>query len=225
MERVGGGPDSAVGAGWRRSARLHRVGALYALIERLLADAAAVRHADFDATTFACQANWDEWGRGYRSGARGSVAGQPISGTPDLLILPVAARTDGLAALRAVAEQGEANTDAADSAPSHFARFLRIYREFPDDDGWRPTRNVPVNPFVGAGAADLEERGGTQIENPVAAAWAHLLNVRYRLLLTNLGHTYDYPGNLSGDLQSSPRALLIHSTFGKCTTSARCPAS
>jgi hypothetical protein len=194
---------------------VHRVGALYSLIETLLGDTVAVRDTDFDGSTFPCQANWDEWGRGYRSGARGSAAGQLIPGTPDLLILPVVARTDGLAALKAVAEQGEANTDSAIAAPSHFARFLRIYREFPVDDACTPVRNVPTNPFVGAGTAGPDEHDGDLIEHPVAAAWAHLLNVRYRLLLTNLRHSYEYPGSLSSESQSSPRSLLVHSTFGE----------
>jgi hypothetical protein len=194
---------------------LHRVGALYALIDSLLSDPAAVRDADFDGTTFPCQANWDEWGRGYRGGARGNVSGQSLPGTPDLLVLPVTARTDALSALRAVAEQGEANTDSADTAPSHFARFLRIYREFPEDDAWKPTKDVPTNPFVGGETESPDERDGVRIENPVAATWAHLLNVRYRLLLTNLRHSYEYPGNLTSESQSSPRSLLIHSTFGE----------
>jgi len=141
-----------------------------------------------------------------------------MPGTPDLLILPVTSRTQVLGALNAVATQGEANPTADENAPSHCARFLRIFRQFPKDGTWSPARNVPVNPIVlSETVTDSETSGveGTVITHPEAVKWAHLLNVRYRLLLVNLLHAFEYPSNLSEASQMSPRGLLIHATFGE----------
>src|SRR5436305_445839 len=57
------------------------------------------------------QASWDEWGRGYGKGARGSsIAG--TTKTPDVLVIRAASRAEASAALSAVAEQGEAAGEA-----------------------------------------------------------------------------------------------------------------
>ena len=197
---------------------VHRVGVLYALIEALLKSPDAIGDAEFLGSTFPFQANWDEWGRGYKAGARGNATGGSMKGTPDLIILPVTARTDALTAIQAVANQGEANSNDSDSAPSHFARFLKIFRQFPRDGSWSPTRSVPNNPYVTTepnGGEKTEDQNGTQITDPVAMLWAHLFNVRYRLLLTNLLHCFEYPSNLDMVSQSTPRGLLIHATFGE----------
>jgi Ferritin-like len=201
-----------------KGAPVHRVGALYSLIASLLQSPDAVKDADFRGSTYPFQSNWDEWGRGYKAGARGNATGGSMSGTPDLIILPIASRTDALAAIQAVASQGEANTNDSDSAPSHFARFLKIYRQFPKDAEWKPTRNVPSNPYVTTDSdsgEDEESQDGTPITHPAGMLWGHLFNVRYRLLLTNLMHCFEYPSNISTDSQSTPRGLLVHATFGE----------
>ncbi|MFZ0272624.1 MAG: ferritin-like domain-containing protein [Acidobacteriaceae bacterium] len=195
---------------------VHRVGVLYAKLEELFSDLDLVPDAAFREDTFPFQANWDEWGRGYQRGARGNSTGGMMPRTPDLLILPVTARTDVLSALDQIATQGEAATSASDTEPSHFARFLRIFREFPQDASWAPSRNVAINPVVedqsGSGTYD---NGDSVITDPEAIGWAHLFNVRYRLLLVNLLHTFEYPSNLSERSELTPRGLLIHSTFGE----------
>ena len=197
---------------------VHRVGALYSLIEELLNTPDAIKDSDFRGSTFPFQANWDEWGRGYKAGARGNLTGGSMRGTPNLIITPVVARTDAVAALQAVATQGEANTSDSDTAPSHFARFLKIFRQFPKDETWVPTRNVPNNPYVTTdpnGGDAAVNQNGTPITDPAAMLWGHLFNVRYRLLLTNLLHCFEYPSNLAMVSQSTPRGLLIHATFGE----------
>jgi hypothetical protein len=198
--------------------RPHRVGELYEKIRVLLAEPGAIRNADFRESTYPFQANWDEWGRGYQRGARGAAMGASMPGTPDVLLLPVVGRTDALGAIKAVTEQGEATPTANEQNPSHFARFLRIYREFPRDGAWAPTRAVPVNPTVST--QDPSEDGGdaqdtTPITHPVTRLWASLFNVRYRMLLTNLLHSFDYPGNLDQDSAATPRGLLVNATFGE----------
>jgi hypothetical protein len=116
-----------------------------------------------------------------------------------------------------VAQQGEANPTADGSAPSHFARFLRIFRKFPKDHSWSPSRNVAVDPVL----SDLrdsktgEDWGGTPITHPESKLWAHLFNIRYEALLTNLLHTLEYPNNVADVSQTTPRGLLLHATFGE----------
>jgi len=200
------------------SAPLHRVGTLYHLIQTLFEDHDALHDAAFRASTYPFQANWDEWGRGYQSGARGNTTGG-MRGTPDVILMPVSCRTDALAALKAVATQGEANLLADDGAPSHFARFLRIFRQFPKDEVWSPSRKVPVNPIAITGITEEYDTKtawiGTPITHPEGQLWGHLFNLRYQILLTNLLHTFEYPSNLSETSPATPRGLLLHATFGE----------
>jgi hypothetical protein len=197
---------------------INHVGKLYKSIEDLLGDKALIMDADFRGSTFPYQANWDEWGRGYKGGERGNSTKAAMAGTPDVLLMPVVARTDSVAALRKVADQGEANPTGDEGAPSHFARFLRIFRKFPKDHSWSPSRPVPVDPIVLSEAQDSEagvDWGGTPITHPESKLWAHLFNIRYEALLTNLLHTFEYPNNVTDVSQTTPRGLLLHSTFGE----------
>jgi hypothetical protein len=191
---------------------LHRIGALYEKIEELFEDPTALCDEDFRSATFPFQANWDEWGRGYQGGRRGNSTRGSMRGTPDVLLLPVASRTDALAALRAVATQGEANPSSSEEAPSHFARFLEIYRQFPADGS--AARDVAENPIVTSGEVEPASEGEL-ITNEESAIWAHLFNIRYHMLLVCLLHSFDYPGNLMETSQMTPRGLLVHSTFGE----------
>jgi Ferritin-like len=206
------------------AAPINHVGSLYKTIENLLCAKDAltgeylVKDADFRGSTFPFQANWDEWGRGYKRGDRGNSTKAAMAGTPDVLLLPVTARTDALAALQAIATQGEANPEADPDAPSHFARFLRIFHKFPKDQSWSPSRKVPIDPLAVSGSQDdnsAEDWGGTPITHPESKLWAHLFNVRYEALLKNLLHTFEYPNNVSDVSPTTPRGLLLHATFGE----------
>jgi hypothetical protein len=198
---------------------VHRVGVLYALLKEIFNDSEGLPDSDFRQETFPFQANWDEWGRGYQAGARGNTGGGTMAETPDLLLLPVTARTDVVAAIDMVATQGEAPPTADDSTPSHFARFLRIFREFPEDASWSPTKKVPVNPVVltmiGGSETDESTSEVTPITHPETKLWAHLFNLRYRSLLLNLLRTFEYPSNLSETSSTTPRGFLVHATFGE----------
>lgn len=197
---------------------INHVGKLYETIAGLLADEKLIKDANFRGSTFAYQANWDEWGRGYKGGERGNSTKAAMAGTPDVLLMPVVARTGALAALKQIAEQGEATQTSSDGAPSHFARFLKIFESFPSDGSWSPSRAVPVDPVVASGPQDNQagdNSGGTPITHPESRLWAHLFNIRYEALLTNLLHTFEYPNNVSDVSQSTPRGLLLHSTFGE----------
>lgn len=213
-ERVRALALQGVGTG----AAINHVGKLYETIADLLADDKLVKDADFRGSTFPYQANWDEWGRGYKGGERGNSTKAAMAGTPDVLLMPVVARTDVLAALKQVAEQGEATQTSGDGAPSHFTRFLKIFRNFPNDGSWSPSRAIPVDPIVVSGPQDNETGdnfSGTPITHPESRLWAHLFNVRYEALLTNLLHTFEYSNNVTDVSQTTPRGLLLHSTFGE----------
>ena len=105
-----------------------RVGVLYGAMIAILSDTKNIPDALFRPETYPFQASWDEWGRGYADGKRGST---PKS-SPDVLVKQAASRTEAVAALKAVAEQGEAaDIDPDIDQTSHFRRFLQVYREFP----------------------------------------------------------------------------------------------
>lgn len=201
-------------------ARLHRVGELYDVLIALLSDREAIRDSDLRGETYPFQASWDEWGRGYRGGARGNTTGASVAGTPDVIVRPLSSRDDALAALQAVARQGEAPRPTLDTPDlSHFRRFLKIYRELEHTRGFNPARPVATDPYApmdlnGDGAQD-ERPGGTPITHPTSRSWAHLLNLRYRMLLTWLGHSFQLAHGLADSDQVSARGLLIHSTFGE----------
>jgi Ferritin-like len=198
---------------------VHRVEVLYELLKQIFTDPKLLADSDFRQDTFPFQANWDEWGRGYKAGDRGNTVGRAMPATPDLLLLPVTARTDAVDAINKVATQGEAPLTADDAIPSHFARFLRIFREFPKDESWSPTKKVPVNPValttIGGPDANESSSDVTPISHPETKLWAHLFNLRYRSLLVNLLRTFEYPSNLSETSSVTPRGLLIHATFGE----------
>lgn len=190
---------------------LHHVGELYDLLAKLIGDKELIPDSCFRADTLPYQANWDEWGRGYKGGARGNSTGGSPKGTPDVLLLPISSRTEALNAIHAISTQGEACPSDKDDAPSHFARFLGIYREFRKVANLA-TRQAPLNPVVGI---DPPPPDSTAITDPEAQLWGSLFNVRYQLLLTSLLHSFDYPSNLDPSSQTTPRGILIHTTFGE----------
>jgi hypothetical protein len=200
------------------------VGKLYGLLIELFETTEPVpylKERDFQVRSLPFQASWDEWGRGYRAGARGSTEEAPRS--PDLLILPAASRDQAVAALQAVAEQGEALASAEDTEGSHFVRFLRIYREMKKVT-WEPSRPVALNPktepasapeaTAESGAYDDDMRCDV-ITDLEALGWAHLFNVRYRLLLVDLMHALDVTGPTLQGEDLTPRGSLVNWTFGE----------
>src|SRR5262249_822205 len=136
-------------------------------------------------------------------------------------------RDNAVASLSQIAEQGEDTSTADPTKLSHFARFLKIYREMKQlepvyqRDGWSPARNVASNPYIPEGdeaTADEWERwgrAGDSITNPEAQRWAHLFNVRYRMLLTFLSHSYELSAGEGASGPRSPRATIINATFGE----------
>lgn len=187
---------------------VNQVGKLYELMMRLLGDKDLIPDSAFQDATLPYQASWDEWGRGYRDGARGAVA--PAEKTPDLIIQTCYSRSTAIAALKAVAEQGEAaDRDAALDQASHFRRFFNMWKAWPKDGDWSPIRPLADNPTTVDGLADA-----TYIVEPRARSWAQLLNLRYRMLLTFLAHSFRLSG-AAGSTASEARGLVLQATFGE----------
>lgn len=127
----------------------------------------------FDPASAVRQASDSVWGLGDTTSVGKAIR-----------VLRVASRTECLRALCDIGLQGEGPT--GDALDSHFRRFLNIYRgadgilPMPDENGWRPSRDVPINPRV---VTDPAAAGPQDISNPAAVAWATLANQRYGLLL------------------------------------------
>jgi hypothetical protein len=191
-----------------------RVGDLYRLMIEVVGDESLLPDALFQADTLPYQASWDEWGRAYRQGARGATLTSDGK-TPDLLIMTAYSRATAVAALKAVAQQGEAaNIDPDIEETSHFRRFLEIYREFPEEaDGWSATANVARNPRTMGGEVPID--GTSLIANEETRHWADLFNLRYRILLLYLSHGFRLSGAGPHHEDSKARGMIVHRTFGE----------
>jgi hypothetical protein len=191
-----------------------RVGDLYSLMIEVIGDDSLLPDALFQADTLPYQASWDEWGRAYRQGARGATL-TPESKTPDLLIMTAYSRASAVAALQAVAEQGEAaEIDPAIDETSHFRRFLQLYREFPKAaDGWSPTANIAHNPRTMGGEVPIA--GTSLIANKQTRHWGDLFNLRYRMLLLYLSHAFRLSGAGPRHEDTKARGMIVHRTFGE----------
>lgn len=196
-----------------------QVGKLFEAILKIIDDPLAVPDSVFQAPTYPYQAKFDEWGRGYAGGNRGNATGGNPHGSPDVLVLPLASRDDARNALQEVAEQGEARLEAdSGGSPSHFDRFLMIYKELREvtgkmPEGWQPSRNMAVNPYTDGSRSSGED--GDRIVNEEAVLWANLLDARYRLLLAFVRHSFLLDDGFNQEIVSSPRGTIVNSAFGE----------
>jgi hypothetical protein len=184
-----------------------RVGILYEKLIAMFSDPKALKDSDFRSESYANQATFDDWGRGYAAGARGSTA----QTAPDVLVLRAQNRAQAVYALKQVAEQGEATQMlVADKQDSHFMRFLFVWRGLDKAFDWSPSLPLPVNPTLpGPGA------GATVISNPESAAWGAMFNLRYRMLLTWLGHALNLPVDESLGFGVGKRGFALNRVFGE----------
>ena len=199
------------------------VGEIYDRIIEVISDPTKIPDADFNAETYGIQASFDDWGRGYRPGpfpphVVPTDAPPPNQRKTRLIIAQMATRTEAIDALKDVAGQGEAPhlRSQEKTEPSHFARFARIFRELQKmqkaDRGWAPARLVPTNPVV-ANAGDVPT-GSTAITAEPSKTWAALFNIRYRMLLTYLTHTFQLRRNSLGG-PDDLRAAVMSKVFGE----------
>ena len=214
-------------AGASAHAVVNHVGALYELIIAILGRPDLIADSAFQARTLPLQSSWDTWGRGYTQGQRGQESGNvPGALSPELIILRVISRDSALFALRQVGEQGEGAGDPSPAVgeESHFRRFLTIWtemRQLSAADQRLVSQPVAENPCTSRMADDGSDRyvQGKQtknwIANPAALAWAHLFNLRYRMLLVNLIHSMR---PVSPQRDATPvvdRGILINRTFAE----------
>jgi hypothetical protein len=153
---------------------------------------AFISSSDIQSESLRFQVSPDAWGLGYK----------------DILIETAYDRDSALAAVKAISVQGEGSTiDKLEE--SHFGKFLNIYRHFPDDGEWAPSRNLARNPTTDQ-SAPFDRR----ITNMVALLWGGLFNLRYRMLLMFLAHAFriEAPLKASG---RTPRGLLLSWAFGE----------
>ncbi len=206
----------------------HQVSALFEVILDLLKDPVRIPDNLFQAHTLPFQASFAQWGRGYHGGARGDARSANPVGTPNVIVNQVGSRDSAVASLSQIAEQGEACPDISPDAPSHFARFLRIFCEMqklePEfkRDGWSPSRNCALNPYVACETGSpppsmslKKQRERDPITAEEAKLWANLFNVRYRLLLNFLIHSFDLTDAIIDTGPRSPLGTLINATFAE----------
>ncbi len=177
----------------------HPVGEVYDTIIAIIGDPSKILDSDFNPGTYGIQASFDDWGRGYRPGpfpphAAPSDAPPPHERKTRVIITQMATRTEALAALKDVAGQGESphHRAAIKDEPSHFVRFATVFHELQQiqkkQQDWSPSRRVAVNPVVAERGQAI--KGATPITAEPSRTWAALFNVRYRMLLCYLTHTF-----------------------------------
>ena len=175
---------------------------------------------EFHEDTYRFQASWDDWGRGYNTKApmHGNteialLAEHILSGDPrraNVIIERVATRTQVKAALRRISEQGE--TPPTMFMESHFQRFFVIRMQFDKlqkkyGENWAIHR-VAENPCTPASIV----RPGSMIRCHRSAQWADLFDIRYHMLLSYLGHTFELACDGS---DARLRGAVIHKVFGE----------
>ncbi|WP_143871046.1 ferritin-like domain-containing protein [Catenovulum sediminis] len=208
--------------------KVKSVGALFKTILAILKDPNRITEDDFHPETYAYQAEWAAWScnHGMPSGEQASNQLQGSKSktvktcptTADVIIVPVATRDDMIEALEQVAEQGEAPKSATEE--SHFHRFLKIYQEykqhFPENSPIKPYKALPVNPttfdHIQQQSGDLSGTS-TQITHPISIKWANLFDLRYRLLLTFLTHTFRLARGVNANNGAGNYQAVMHNAF------------
>ncbi len=193
---------------------------------KVLGDPGLIPDSAFHEETYVLQASWDDWGRGYKPDPRPlDPEGNLVTASAEsvkaaqfrshILIDRVATRTQALAALKALSIQGEGphGTEKEDEW-SHFKRFIKIFREYETikNENWSPTLPVSVNPNT-VDDPKAPDRDG-YISSIRARNWADLFNLRYRMLLTFLMHTFQV-ARLTRSGEPNVRAMLMHKVFGE----------
>jgi hypothetical protein len=202
----------------------HRVGELYDELIALIRDSERIPDLVFQENTYAWQASSDDWGRGYQPDpklldAAGSLIeptdkpGKP-GAEAHVMIDRIATRDQAVAALTRLSQQGEAPIFIASQSDelSHFDRFLSIYEELEKVKGWEPSIPVASNPTVVIDPNDPRHKGYISAKH--SREWASLFNLRYRMLLKYLAHTFRLARVVRADTPNL-RAMIMHRVFGE----------
>lgn len=225
-------------------ADLHQVGELYHQIIDLISDPHRIPDSTFNEASYDMQADWDDWGRGYKPQPRALTPDGDVDKTagprereasPDfpssmahrqahVQVARAATRADAVKVLRALSAQGEAPHLKQDDTgePSHFERFVQIYEEYKalqkNDPSWKASYDVPNNPTTREDFAKFTKNTTYIPANLESAAAAHLFaqlfNQRYRLLLNFLAHSFQL-GRSQSLQQPGRRGMVMHRAFGE----------
>jgi hypothetical protein len=213
---------------------VNHVGPVFARLERLFVDSASgVRDEDFRLDTSARQAKFKDWGYEPREAATGErLIIEAPEGADAAQV-----RAASLKAIRDIAQQGEGfdlPPGGLGQSESHFERFFDIYERVDalSAGGARITWPVTENPNTTSAPPEppslmkmlevVVEAHNTKgrITHPRSRAWAHLFNLRYRLLLSYLSHflrlghdLYVRDAPAQGD--RTARGLLLIWTFNE----------
>lgn len=192
---------------------LFHVGALFARLHELFKT--GLEDADFRPGRGGLQATWSNWGYETARGTAGrTVLVEQLSAASvsDL-------RRGAMAAIAAIGDQGEAfDASVIDNDESHFERFLSLYEKLEQAErslGRPIALPVVTNPVTMPPPAQ-----GGHITHERALRWAHLFNLRYRLLLDCLHHSllsdapsYETSGTQMGD--RTPKGILLLWAFAE----------
>lgn len=226
-------------------ADLHQVGELYHQIIDLISDPDRIPDSAFNEASYDMQADWDDWGRGYKPPPRALTPDGDIDkaagprereASPDfpssmahrhahVQVARAATRADAVKVLRALSAQGEAPHLKQDDTgePSHFERFVQIYEEYKalqkDDPSWKATYDVPSNPTTRDDFARLNPGKTTYIPaNLESAAAAHLFAQLFNQryrLLLNYLAHSFQLGRTQPLRQPGRRGMVMHRAFGE----------
>jgi hypothetical protein len=164
---------------------INRVGVIY---EKLIGLMDSLDPADFLGDSGSFQSSHAAWG----------------TNDSRILIMTATNKSEAKKAFGEISEQGEGETIRIDkpASPSHFERFLNIYRSFPENNHWKPSKKVPTNPSTNLSTQQADD---SVITDPEALLWAQLSNQRYRMILLYLSHGLQLeikPDSLYGQLVS-----------------------
>jgi len=189
----------------------------------------------FRSETYPMQSSWDDWGRSYAPKPSPPYGPKPKveNSKANVIVERAATRTEALYALRQILGQGEASEikhgnrpapvgeQAPDGEMSHFQRFVKIFREFEQRNisaSWNPVRDIPVNPTTTTVNGKPDPRRSEFHPTPITAKgslkWASLFNVRYRMLLRYLTHTFRLARDVPPDVPNT-RGAMMAKIFGE----------
>jgi hypothetical protein len=129
--------------------------------------------------------------------------------------------------IQAIAVQGEGMPSTGSFEGSHYRRFRDIYDVFPEESDWQPSRVVPEdpntskpdpNPTSGFDREEEERLAKGRITHPHSRLWAQLLNLRYRMLLTNIFHALHTEGPVNSE---TPKSTIFGWFITEMTTNIR----
>ena len=161
---------------------LFHVGALFERLHQLFKS--ELSDTDFRPGRGGLQAMWRDWGYEAVPGTAGKIVlVEQLSATSvsDL-------RAEAVAAIKAIGDQGEAfDAAVADGDELHFERFLSVFEKLEQAE---TALGRPIAlPVVTNPATMPPPAPGGHITHARALRWAHLFNLRYRLLLDCLHHS------------------------------------